>query len=1143
MHMGVRMVAIRRAACVVLAAMFLATSGPASVRAQDSENVMALNMKVGSLYAQGKYAEATPFAQRALALNEQVLGKDHPDTIGSLNILAFLYRQQGRYAEAEPLYRQAFEIRERVLGWNNADTLASANNLAVLYDAQGRYAEAEPILRRVLSISEQIKGKDHPDTLRVVNNLGMLLKYLGRYAESEPLLLRTIEKQEQTLGKEHKDTLITVNNLAVLYRAQGRNHDAEPLLQRACEASGRLLGAEAPLTVSCANNLAELYTFFGRYTEAEPIFRRMLEINERLRGKDHPDTLASVNNLGALCRAQGRFIEAETLFRRALADKERMLGKEHPDTLITVINLADLFDRQGRHVEAEALQRRVLETRERVLGRNHPDTLASVNNVAALKDRLGRRAEAEPLYLRALQKGEEVLGKDHPNTLLGAANLGMMYQVERRYAEAEAHLLRAIEGMERVLGKDQFRTLIAVGNLATLYQKQGRNAEAETLFRRSLEGRERTFGKEHPLTYFSLSDLATQYFVQRDWIRAAELWRRSTEAFTKRTQFAALDTSLTGKNKSESEQEKEQFSSLVRAIYRLTPEGQLPDEAASRETFKTAQWALSSEAAHSLSEMAARSAKGDTPLAKLVRERQDLVYEWQGLDTWRNAALALKATARDAKAETAVSTRMTAIEDRMAEIDKRMAVEFKDYAALASPTSLSVEEVQAQLGGDEALVLFLDTEVFEPVSEETFVWVVTKNAVHWVRVDLGTEALAREVQALRCGLDFNAALESRCAQLTGKPYTETDARRGKPLPFDHARAHKLYQALFGQVADTIKGKHLLIVPSGPLTQLPFQVLVTVPPTNSNNKSAVWLARGHAVTVLPAVSSLQALRRVARPSTSKKPMIGFGNPLLDGDQSEGTPYRDYFKKRAQLARNRQQCRPTPLRQLMNFLRWNRGTKPVETHGGVVNTSHIRMQPPLPETADELCAVARDLHADVRELRLGQSASEHEIKRLSASGQLADYRVLHFATHGALAGELTGANEPGLILTPPQTASDEDDGYLSASEIAGLKLDADWVILSACNTAAGNSNGAQALSGLARAFIYAQARALLVSHWAVDSEATVKLITGAMGEIARNPKVGRAEALRRSMLALIDKGAAREAHPAFWAPFIVVGEGTR
>jgi len=117
---------------------------------------------------------------------------------------------------------------------------------------------------------------------------------------------------------------------------------------------------------------------------------------------------------------------------------------------------------------------------------------------------------------------------------------------------------------------------------------------------------------------------------------------------------------------------------------------------------------------------------------------------------------------------------------------------------------------------------------------------------------------------------------------------------------------------------------------------------------------------------------------------------------------------------------------------------------------------------------------------------------------------------------------------------------DGSLLTASEVAQLKLDAEWVVLSACNTIAGDKPGAEALSGLARAFFYAGARALLVSHWAVDSNATVKLITAAVREIARD-NVGRAEALRRSMLALIDSDDLHMGHPAYWAPFIVVGEG--
>ena len=125
----------------------------------------------------------------------------------------------------------------------------------------------------------------------------------------------------------------------------------------------------------------------------------------------------------------------------------------------------------------------------------------------------------------------------------------------------------------------------------------------------------------------------------------------------------------------------------------------------------------------------------------------------------------------------------------------------------------------------------------------------------------------------------------------------------------------------------------------------------------------------------------------------------------------------------------------------------------------------------------------------------------------------------------------------MLTPPQVPTEANDGLLTASEIAALRLNADWVVLSACNTAAGAGQGAEALSGLARAFFYAGARALLVSHWAVYSDAAVVLTTKTFSTLAASPKIGRAEAFRTAMLSLIAEGKP----PSHWAPFVVVGEG--
>jgi CHAT domain-containing protein len=208
------------------------------------------------------------------------------------------------------------------------------------------------------------------------------------------------------------------------------------------------------------------------------------------------------------------------------------------------------------------------------------------------------------------------------------------------------------------------------------------------------------------------------------------------------------------------------------------------------------------------------------------------------------------------------------------------------------------------------------------------------------------------------------------------------------------------------------------------------------------------------------------------------------------------------------------------------------------GATVNVRGLQELPPLPETAGELRTIAHDLGVSDDNLYLGSRASEPIIR----TAPIARYRIIEFATHGLMSGDL-GLGEPALVLTPPAVATADDDGLLTASKIATLKLDADWVVLSACNTAAGDGTpDGGGLSGLAKAFFYAGARSLLVSHWSVPSVATVKLTTGAFAELAKDPSIGRAEALRRSEMAMMDPSNPPDfAHPMAWAPFVLAGEG--
>jgi CHAT domain-containing protein len=304
-----------------------------------------------------------------------------------------------------------------------------------------------------------------------------------------------------------------------------------------------------------------------------------------------------------------------------------------------------------------------------------------------------------------------------------------------------------------------------------------------------------------------------------------------------------------------------------------------------------------------------------------------------------------------------------------------------------------------------------------------------------------------------------------------------------------------------------------LVVNGALTSLPPQVLITQDPTGKALKDVDWLIRRHAITVLPSLASLKVLRGKSIAAATGKPLIGFADPVFD---------RNAIDERTRVTAN------------VSLVRGLRGTV-----ADVAELATVLQR--LPDTADELRQVAASVKAASSDLHVGPEATETRVKQT----RLDQYRILYFATHGLVAGEVTDYAklnaEPALALSLPEKPTDFDDGLLTASEVAQLKLDADWVVLSACNTASPDKPGAEALSGLARAFFYAGDRSLLVSHWEVDSPSAVELMVGTFAAIADDPSLSHGEALRKSMLAMIGNAQHPEwADPNFWAPFVVVGE---
>ena len=310
-----------------VAILLLAMVASLGVDAQDAQEgsvqtAEQLTTQVEELYRQGRYEEAIPLAERALAIREKTLAPEHPDTAAAANNLAVLYKATGAYSKAEPLFQQALAINEKALGPEHPDTAKSLNNLAGLYWETGAYSKAEPLLRRALAIKERAFGPEHPATALALNNLAGLYWETGADAKAEPLLRRALAIDEKALGPEHPDTAKLLNNLAELYEATGAYSKAEPLYQQALAIHEKVLGPEHPDTATALHNLAVLYKTTGAYAKAEPLYQQALAINEKALGPEHPDIAKSLNSLAGLYWETGAYAKAEPLYQRAQVIEE-----------------------------------------------------------------------------------------------------------------------------------------------------------------------------------------------------------------------------------------------------------------------------------------------------------------------------------------------------------------------------------------------------------------------------------------------------------------------------------------------------------------------------------------------------------------------------------------------------------------------------------------------------------------------------------------------------------------------------------------------------------------------------------------------------------------------------------------------------
>lgn len=327
---------------------------------------------------------------------------------------------------------------------------------------------------------------------------------------------------------------------------------------------------------------------------------------------------------------------------------------------------------------------------------------------------------------------------------------------------------------------------------------------------------------------------------------------------------------------------------------------------------------------------------------------------------------------------------------------------------------------------------------------------------------------------------------------------------GTPPPFDTEAAHAIYRATLAGLEDDLKGAEaMVIVPSGPLLSLPFELLLTGPASSEAIATAPWLIRRAAISHVPAAANFVSLRKIAGNSRASRPWFGFGD-----------------------------FRPATLAQA------------TRTFGSDCTDSArlFAAMPPLPFARTELEASRRLLGASPTDALLGPAFTVPGVKR----APLKDVRILHFATHALLPAELRCQAEPAIVTSAPAGSLDANGSLLTASAILDLDLDADTVILSACNSGGpGGTTAGESLSGLARSFFYAGARSLLVTHWSVNDQIAAYLVADSLRRLNDAPSLGITGAMRAAQLGMLDEAGkafvAEIAHPFYWAPFAVIGEG--
>lgn len=1038
-----------------------------------------------------QYPQALTSLQQALALAQQQ--KRPAEVAKALHYIGSVYIDLDQYEQALKHYQQAKQLYQEL---NDQDGVASIlNNLGLVYDSWGKYTQAIQAFEESLSLSEKLAKP----LMVTLGNLGGVYQKTGQYSQARQLYEKALalSRQEFKTGSipiAEEKIAGALKDLGGLLRDTGEIDKALAYTQ---EALGIYQKLNNQVQVDAMNNtLASFYTMQGNYDKAEQIFKQSLNFKRQI--GDRSGISGILNNLAGLAIERSDFETAQKYLQEALQIAQELNLPE--DQAFIMNSLAILTLKMG----ADDQSLKYLDQASKLANTIGQEELIQtvLNNYGLVYQEQSRYDKAQEYFSQSLERARQM---GLSNIAPQISNLGMLYQAWGQYDKALNSYQEALKNTRQTGNKPAEAMLL--NNLGMLYQAQGNTDKALETLQQALE-RQTELGKLSEIAV-AHNNLNVVYATRKQPELALEHLSKALELYRKLGSKKGLAIGLNGlgmlyydlKDLPKAIENLQQALTISQSLKDRASTATILDNLGSMHFFQQqyAQASQTFEQAVQLKEELRKTATGPARrdyLASQIASYQFLSTAWMRQGKAAQALETLELSKAKLLSETLARQNQT--QPKAAELQKHLT---PDTLALVYANTNT--QVMSQLAVSTQALLAQEIPVAQELQQIAgkFNLKLAESApVTQISFSRGSQSLARASQPLDSRLE---QLVMRYCKLLKEPASTQAVQQER-----QNLAKVLYQLLIKPQLNALQAKkELLIIPDGVLAYLPFETLI--------DDQGKYLVESYSIRYAPSLGVQTLLQQRAYPD-SRKPLLAFGGAVYDGYQYSGPTLDTQADNTWHFVQNQAEL----LIQAEGSLR--------ELYGQLGQGRWAN----LPGTLAEVQSIQQTVPQT--EIVTGEQVNEQQLKQLSESGKLGQYKILHFASHGLVVPEVPELS--ALVMSQFKTEQAGQDGYLRMGEIAKLKLQADFVNLSACETGLGKIYTGEGVVGLTQAFLSAGANGVSASLWQVSDEGTalfMKSFYGLSGDYAERLTEIKRQFLRGHVGTVYQD-------PYYWAPFVYYGK---